>query len=70
MQYLFLLCGIVGWCFISTTLVTAFVPHHEHNNFAKNPNQQAIICNRAVLFAATTDGGMVIEGSDKSKDDR
>lgn len=65
---IFLLCGIVGWCFISTTLVTAFIPHHEHNAFAKNPNQQAI-CNRAVLFATTTDD-IVIEDSEKGQDYR
>ena len=71
MQYIYiflLLCGIVSWCFISTTLVTAFVPHHEHNNFAKNPNQQAVVC-KAVLFATTTDD-IVIEGSEEAQDDR
>ena len=67
---IFLLCGIVGWCFISTTLVTAFVPHYEHNTFAKNPNQQASVCNRAVLFATTTDDIVIIEGSEKAQDNR
>jgi len=72
MQYIdiFLLCGIAVWCFTSTSLVTAFVPHREHNNnFAKN-NQQVIVCNRAVLFATTTTDDIVIEGSDKAQDDR
>jgi len=70
MQYLFLLYGVVGWCFISTSLVTAFVlPYQEHKNFAKNPNQQVIVCNRAVLFATTTDD-IVIEGSEKTQDNR
>lgn len=73
MQYIeiFLLCGIVGWCFISTTLVTAFVTNREHNAFAKNPKkyQQASVCNRAVLFATTTDD-IVIEGREKVQDDR
>ena len=71
MQYIdiFLLCGIAVWCFISTTLVTAFVTNHEHN-FAKNPNQQAVVCNRAVLFATTTTDDIVIEGSEEAQDDR
>ena len=74
MQYIdiFLLCGIVRWCFISTTLVTAFVPRHEHNTFAKNPTQpqQVVVCNRAVLFATTTDDSIVIESSEEAQDDR
>ena len=70
MQYIdiFLLRGIAVWCFISTTLVTAFVPYHEHT-FAKNPNQQAVVCNKAVLFATTTNS-IVIEDSDRAYDDR
>jgi len=72
MQYinLLILCGIAGWCFISTTLVTAFVPNREHKTFAKNPKQQdTVVCNRAVLFATTTDD-IVIEGSEKTQDNR
>ena len=71
MQYIdiFLLCGIAVWCFISTTFVTAFVPHYEHNTYAKNPTQQVIVCNKAVLFAITTDD-IVIQDSDKAQDDR